>query len=119
MCFFLITARLFDLITDADTLLIELVNLLEVLLRHDRVDVTLLKRLKVPLDLVKVLSDLGRILPVLNLGKIVLYFAELVQVRFDLLIEHLPCLHRFCSGLDSEPPFKFVVKNDIVIFAPQ
>ena len=33
------SARLLDLIADADTLLIELVNLLEVLLRHDRVDI--------------------------------------------------------------------------------
>ena len=61
-------------------------------------------------------------MPVLNLGKIVLYFAELVQVRFDLLIEHLPCLHRFCSGLDTEPAFKFVVKlqewEGALVFVP-
>ena len=72
--------RHLDLIADADALLIELVYFLEVLLRHDRVDIALFKCFKVSLDLVKVLPKLDLSLPILNPFKIVLDFAQLVQI---------------------------------------
>ena len=81
ICFsFSDSRRPLDLITNADTLLIELVNLLEVLLRHDRVDIATLECLKVSLDLVKVLSEFDFSLPIWNPCKIVLYFAQLNQI---------------------------------------